>query len=190
MNKLLLFVIAIFLNCSPGNQSKQDSPSNIPEEFEISISPEYPFGVHFIINEKGGNKFELMTTIELKDGDFIISPFSTDGFYGKVDFSFEKRTGISLDSDFLENPIFKEEMDTIINKPVRFVRETVNYFHSFQVDTKKDFDVNGLIWLVLEPSCVPYEVDFMISQKEDKVTAKKTAIRNVLPRKRNIESEK
>jgi len=132
------------------------------------------FDIKLQIDGVGENLYNLATTIVLKNGSYVISPFSKDDIYGHFSISIAKSDALIVRETMLEMPNSIEEFDSIIEKPVKFVRVNTSYKQQVKVMTKEEFEVSGLIEFVLEPSCVPYDVEFIISQHSGKLQVKKT----------------
>ena len=164
----LFLGIASSIACHHSNKTVTDTK---PKESKIIDST---FDIQLKVEELENGDYYLVAAVELYDGSFIISPFSEDDFFSPFNMEITKSDFIISENTLLEIPVSLPEIDPIINKPVRFVRDKTTYKRNLIVVEKEDFEVNGLIEFVLEPSCVPYDLEFVISQKAKKLFVKKT----------------
>jgi len=74
----------------------------------------------------------------------------------------------------IEIPSSVQEYDPILEEEVRFVRESTTYKRNLTIVQQDDFEVSGLVWFVLEPSCVPFQVEFIISKQAGEMSVIKT----------------
>ncbi len=131
------------------------------------------FGIALQFDHVIKNQYLLGVAMNLDKGSYIISPFSQDSIYGNFSIAIEENNFLTADEVLVEVPKSVEEMDPIIERPVRFVRVNTIYHQKIKVLTKEDFEVTGLIEFVLEPSCVPYDVEFILAQRAGKMKVKK-----------------
>lgn len=172
MNRILLislFLLAI--SCTTNEKKTQQTTEKVSEPTDKAIST--PFDVSFAIEKEDEQHFNLITTVELNDGNFFISPFSQDTTYGKLDISVTDNGNLQQEGQLTEVPLSIEEFDTIIQQNVRFVKATTTYKQQFKTTTD-DFEVAGKVWFVCEPECLPYDIGFKISSKSGKVLVEKT----------------
>lgn len=143
---------------------KTNEHSGIDDSFDIILQ----------IDKITDEHYRLSATIELDSGTYIISPFSRDGFYSYFDMVISDNSALITQGDLSETPVSVEEYDDIIDLPVRLVRETTTYTQKLKVVSKDDFEVSGLVEFLLEPSCVPYDVEFTITSRSGKLDVQKT----------------
>ena len=130
------------------------------------------FDVGLQIDEVNGKSY-LVTTIELGADSYVVSPYSEDTIYGHFEVSIEETNHLIMDKTPLEIPSSVMEFDPILESQVRFVRENTTYKQQLKVSAKEDFEVSGAVWFVLEPSCKPYKVKFVISSHDGEITVEK-----------------
>jgi len=147
---------------------------NAATQIQESKEVEETFDIKIEIEKTDDKKYELSTTIELKDGNYIISPYSEDDIYLHYSITIPKNNNLIVDEKLIEIPASIPEIDPILNIPVRFVKETTTYKQEIEVTTEKDFEVSGLIEFLVEPSCIPYDVEFLISHQSGIMEVKKT----------------
>ncbi len=129
---------------------------NTPTDFETNFSIETDID----------NNPSLLVHLILNNGSYVVSPFSKDSIYGQVELVLHKNEFIELSNEISESPITKEEFDPILELHVRFVRTNTRYQQDLKIKTTDDFQSTGHFWLLLEPQCVPYKIDYVLSQKE------------------------
>ena len=132
-----------------------------------------PFNITLEIEIIEGEHY-LVAAMELDSNSYIISPFSQDSVYSHFDISINKRDKIILDNTLLEVPNSIKEYDPILEEEVNFVRVNTIYKQKLQLIYKGDFQVEGMIEFLLEPSCIPYDVEFAISYQSGKLRVMKT----------------
>jgi len=131
-----------------------------------------PFGFEIEIEELGGNQCFLVATLELGEEDYTISPFSPDTFYMHVGVVLEETKNLIVDKTLLEFPKSKPEIDPILNYPVHFIRGKTTYKKKLEIISKDDFKVKGMMEFLLEPICIPYQVEFVIFQNNGQIKIK------------------
>ena len=120
------------------------------------------------------HKKKLVTSLELQDGNYVISPFSKDSVYGHFEIKISKNDKLLVDKTIVEKPSSIEEFDNIIKERVHFVRENTSYTQHFSITGQDDFEVTGLIEFVHEPACIPYDVGFVLRYRSGNLTVEKT----------------
>lgn len=175
MNRILVFV---FLLLSIGSltayqQSNKDSTVIHNDKIE-KINIDKDFELQLQMEKLDNGLYDLSATISLAKGSYIISPFSTDSIYLHFAMSIPPTYYLISDNKLSETPNSIPEIDPILNEPVRFVRGKTTYKQQIKVINENDFEVSGLIEFLVEPVCVPYDVEFTISKRSGIVTVKKT----------------
>lgn len=132
-----------------------------------------PFGVSFQLDRVEDNIYNLSVNIELEKGTYIISPFSKDTTYGQFEISIPENEYFSVYKEITETPNSVEEIDEVLKTPVKFVRVNTTYQKKIRLTSKAMFEVNGMLELLLEPSCVPYDIPFTISIHSGKLKVDK-----------------
>ncbi len=173
MPKILTFAI-LFLNLSSWTIYGQTlSSEGVFKIIEPQIEVK-PFDIDVQIDKRGSDQYDLIVTIELENGNYVISPYSEDETYGHFEISFAETSNFILLDQLLEIPNSVEEFDPVLKRQVKFVRETTSYTQRIRLASQDNFVVSGLIEFVLEPSCVPYDVEFVITYHSEKMNVKKT----------------
>ena len=135
---------------------------------------EFPFDLQLQLDEVENNFYNLSVAIELDSGSYIISPFSKDSTYLHFSIAMEDNRYLIADETLLEIPSSVEEFDPILNEPVKFVRVNTTYKQQIKVLSQENFQVAGLIEFLVEPSCIPYDIEFVLSSQVGKLNVKKT----------------
>ena len=173
MNKTVAFFF-LLMSFSCGTKTKQVKETFATVKNEEAQLPEGSFNIELQIDKVDGELYSFSTSLELDSGAYVVSPFSEDEFYGPFQISILDSRHLIIDERLLEIPKSVEENDPYINVPVRFVRENTIYKQNIKLLTEEDFEVSGLIEFVLEPSCKPYSVEFILSYHSDTMTIEKT----------------
>ena len=176
MSKILAFVFLLSGFGIAVNYQKPSTTKTVQKCDNTKITNE-SFDVNFQVEKINEEEFTLVVGIELDKPSYIISPHSEDGFYGKLDVSIKNTDYLQMHEMIVEIPNSIPEIDPIINKPVRFIRENTRFKRKIRIKKQTDFDASGLVWFLLEPSCIPYKVEFNISYDEGVIEVKKTGTR-------------
>ena len=175
MNKPVIFLLLI-VSIASLSAYKYANTNNESTKENISKTALKPFDIKFDIESLNDNEYNLATTVKLNKGDYIISPFSTDGIYLNFSMLLDNSNHLAINGQLSENPETAPEVDPIINKLVRFVRVNTTFKQKLKVEKQGDFEVPGLVEFLLEPSCVPYDVAFVLSYKKGEMTVKNVEI--------------
>jgi len=172
---ITFFFLLVSIAC--GTVESQDS---IPDEvtflkFDDFKIGDYPFDVKLEMEEINEEEYFITTTIVLlKKGSYIVSPFSKDSTYMHFALLIEDQEHFTINDDLLEIPSSVEEFDPILDMQVRFVRVPTVYKQKIKITNQADFEMSGLVEFLVEPACVPYHVEFSISQIDGKIIIEKT----------------
>ncbi len=180
--------VTAFCQSNPTTETaKGDASQKVNDLFQVKFpsgneasKPNDPsFDLNFKLERIDFSSAEcfLSANINFPSGSFVISPYSKDDFYMPFDLSFDESDHFVKVDSLREIPKTFEEFDTIIQKQVRFVRGNTIYKQKIKLQTKEDFEVTGRVEFLLEPICIPYIVDFVISQNEGVMKIKKTKTR-------------
>lgn len=169
----LWFLLLVVMGC--GSDKYPSEKVLASGQKSEATNPNFDIGLDI---KKLENSHYLSVSLELFDGAFVVSPYSKDTIFGHFDISIADMGSVITEGLPLELPSSIEEFDPVLEAPVRFVRTNTTFTQKLNILTKEDFQVSGLIWFVLEPSCVPYDVEFTLSSQNGilKVEKTKTAI--------------
>lgn len=169
---ILFCLFCLTTNCATDNHKPNSGEQT--NTIKPSLENDKGFDLSFHVNPKADSNYDFLIDLKLDSGNYIISPFSKDNFYMPFSLVLDKNTHLHIDQAILEIPKSKIELDTIINLPVRFIRTNTQFIQKVNVRTSDDFEVLGKVEFLIEPSCIPYSIDFMISQQDGKMAIKKT----------------
>lgn len=179
INFLKIVKVTSVLGCclmflSFGCVTQNNESNNSVEPVSIALQGEETFDIDLQLDELKDGKYNLGVTIKLDGESYVVSPYSEDSIYGHFNISIPETAHFVIENDLLEIPNSVREFDPIIEMPVNFVRENTTYRQQIKVLSKDDFEVTGVIWFLLEPICIPYEVEFVLSHRSGKMEVKKT----------------
>jgi len=149
--------------------------SNLQGQTQLLEIKTENFYTNFLIEKDSEGTSYLITDITLNNNSYVISPFSTDTIYGHLNLSIQESESISYRGSLSESPFATEEFDPIIETKVKFVRVNTRYKQELQIKSKEDFQVKGHLWFLLEPQCIPYKVEYLISQVDGNLFVEKTS---------------
>jgi len=175
MNIIIAFFLLLTIGCTTDNN--QPKKTNQIVENNVSKLIDKGFEINLEMENEEETQYSLVVSIALDSGCYVVSPYSKDDTYGHFDISIADSSHFMAYDTLLETPQSVEEFDSILNEPVKFVRGYTTYKQKVRLLSKNDFKVSGLIWFVLEPRCVPYEVEFVISYSSGQMKIKKAYMR-------------
>ncbi len=160
--KKLLFLLGptILIGCQSNNSSKNNQHTSQATKKEL------PFGLHLAVEDLGEHTYNLNTLLRLDSGIYVISPYSKDDVYGPFTLSVNDSSHLSFIDSLIELPSSVPEFDSILEAPVRFIKQGTRFQQKMQITKPTiDFETTGSIWMVPEPSCLPYEMEFTLIYK-------------------------
>lgn len=177
VSSLLLTVIS----CSTiDNQTQPETPSTVPNQTRTAkrakLLADKPFSIEFQIEQLQDDEFYLVISLALVDGAYVISPLSSDTFYMHFDLFPENNEQLERVGQWLEIPSSVMEFDTIIEQPVRFIRQSTVFKQQFKVLTTDKVGTGGHVELLVEPSCIPYTVGYFIAGNSEELTIRKAGV--------------
>jgi len=101
------------------------------------------------VNRISANRFSINFTLTLVEGTRVISPFSLDTCWAKVNIQFNEQEGVRWVNEMTESPVSKEEWDPIQECTVRFNRNRVTYKWVIERTSPKINTLNGTIEYML-----------------------------------------
>lgn len=156
---LLIFISILFIYCASNNSHK-----NLNKE---------PFNLNLNIKQLRNNTYSLKADLKLRDEAYIYSPFSPDTIYLHYEHNIEKNKFIHWHNNLTERPKAVKMFDSIIQQDILIMNSNCSYIQDFSTITNDDFVYNGIIRFLVEPSCVPYEIQYQIINKNNKLSIKK-----------------
>lgn len=127
------------------------------------------FDVGLLLRQKNADNYQLEVSLELKEDAYVISPYSNDDTYSGFLLSLEDSKLLQREGKLIEKPEAVEEYDEVLKEPVRFIRENTVFTQKLKLLSEEDFDASGQISFVLEPSCIPFDMDFTIQSRSGQV---------------------
>ena len=136
-----------------------------------------PYAIKFKVNKlAGANEFELEIRMELDSFAYFVSPVSKENYKGFFNLEIEDRGLVKLGNEMVENPKSIESIDEFSHEPVNFVTQNTTYTQKFTVNSKHDFEVNGIVKFVIEPKCTMEEIPFLIMYRDGKFKVRKVGM--------------
>lgn len=133
-----------------------------------------PFEIELKLEQIDAKQYYVIADLALKGDDYIISPYSDDDTYLPFSMTLTKTAFLKPINNLLEDPASVAEYDPILEQMVRLVRGKTIYKQKVLLNTNDDFDVSGMIELLIEPQCIPYHIDFTIHHQSGNLSIKKT----------------
>ena len=121
------------------------------------------------------DKYCLTFSLELDHGAYTVSPFSEDGFYLPITISWLTPDVNFIPEKLVETPPTFYEYDKIVEKQVRFVKQNTEYEQYFLWSGNNNAIIKGMVELLVEPACIPYDVNFELISKNGEVSVKKVS---------------
>lgn len=142
---------------------------------DSAAAMDHPYDLHFRLEKAGGNRYTLITSMDLHGGSFYVSPNSTRDFKGKFHVEVADLGHVVLEESFKEIPRSIEVIDLhlFVNGPVDWVNTDTKYEHTLTVTTKEDFDIGGKYQFTIEPKCTMEIIPFLIKQRSGVLTIEK-----------------
>lgn len=176
MKKVFPFLaLLLAFSCSTGQPEQEIVEEVTPTEESAAIDES--FDIELSIDKEGEGQYNLVAALELEDGSYVVSPYSKDETYGHFGIFIAENQNLIANDSLIEIPASIEEFDSILNEPVKFVRTNTEFKRKMNVTGQEDFEVSGMIEFVLEPSCVPYEVEFALAQRSGVMEVEKTGVK-------------
>jgi hypothetical protein len=178
MNKAFAFIFVLgFIGCSSDNQeSINPNPAQKTDQAEVSsagLLHEEQFDIQLEIKQNI-DQYSLAITLDLDSSCFVYSPFSTDSAFSHFEILVAENDNLILADSMVETPNSVIEFDEVVNEQVRVVRAKTTFTYDMSFNGDADFEELGIIEFVLEPRCVPYDVEFVISRKDGELEVQKT----------------
>ena len=168
--KILNIGLAItFLFLSSIAFSQVDLLKQEPKESSVAIE--------LSIEKVDESNYNLITSIELGKDSYIYSPFSNNEFYLPLTYNLKDNEHFVLQDELIEQPASKPEIDPYLNRPIHFVRANTTYTQKIKIINTDDFSYQGLIEYLLEPSCIPYDLEYEIIMLDGELVAQQIGVR-------------
>ena len=164
------WILLFFVNLSTIDMSAQIGlPSPYGKDKGAPTGKNFELQFELDKTEKG---YTLNMVLDLAKGSYIISPFSQDSFYLNYTITYTEADGYLQIGEIQEFPTAIEELDPYIEKRVKLVRTNTVYTQNLLTVSNEDFEVSGIVEFLVEPSCIPYDINFVITQTDGLLTIK------------------
>ncbi len=182
MNHATLPIIALgfltIISCGQAKETETTATEPI-EVVKIQESGSYDrtkqhFEISFKIEKIDAEHYNLIAAIDLDSSCFVVSPYSPDNILLPVSLTIPLNKLLTTDSTLIEFPITTEEYDSITEEQVRYARVNTTCTQKLILNSQDDFEVSGQVDLMIEPICIPYRIDFIISNTNGELTVAKT----------------
>lgn len=126
-----------------------------------------PFGLTFEVEgTTGGADATLVLDLDLFQAeDWVVSTHSTDSMFGKVDVRFLDLPLLMPAGVLTERPESTWEVEHFSQLDIRVLRQDTQMRLPVRSTSDRDFEARGQVFFVLEPLCMPFEVDFMVGRR-------------------------
>lgn len=126
-----------------------------------------PFGLTFEVEgTTGGGDATLVLELDLFQAeDWVVSTHSTDSMFGKVDVRFLDLPLLMPAGELTERPESTWEVEHFSQLVIRVLRQDTEMRLPVRATSDRDFEAMGQVFFVLEPLCVPFEVDFTVDRR-------------------------
>lgn len=125
-----------------------------------------PYQINLQIEHLNKNRYNLVVNMLLNDGAYYVSPYAKKDYKGKFTIIIANNDKLKVDSFLIESPISVAKYDS---SPFDWVKENTTYKQELFVQSKDDFNIDGLIQFTIEPRCTLEKIPFIISQKDGEI---------------------
>ena len=132
------------------------------------FAQDLPFGLTFEVEgTTGGTDATLVLDLDLfQDEDWVVSMHSTDSMFGKVDVRFLDLPLLMPAGELTERPESTWEVEHFSQLDIRVLRRDTEMRLPVRATSNRDFEAKGQVFFVLEPLCMPFEVDFTVGRRD------------------------
>jgi len=162
-----------------GLENTNDSFKTIQNSLEIketnSITVNDPLYNITVAIKKTKDAFNLVISVDLKNGSYYVSPNSKEDYTGMFYMDFGDYKNVSFNGKLQENQLDNPKIGPLpeVKDPENNVFGNTIFTQKLKIKTTADFDVYGRIKFVIEPRCSMENIPFMISFKNGKMSIKK-----------------
>jgi hypothetical protein len=110
--------------------------------------------------------YKLVAHLGFNAGSYVVSPSDTLSMLGPFQLDFADGAPLELTHAMAEFPGYEVLYEPALESDMRVSRSPTVFTQPFKVDAAAEFETSGQVFFVLEPSCVPYAVDFMLTQRD------------------------
>jgi hypothetical protein len=169
---ILLFTVTA---CGSDKQhsGQQVEPSSEPIPVAACAAIEDPYSIDLNIEKSENDDYNLIVSLELDEGSYFYSPFTSDFFKGNFTIIIDDTANLNLSETILESPASELSKDRSGSHPVNIVTENTTYTQQIMLANTADFEVSGKIRFVIEPKCTMEEIPFYITYRSGKMVITK-----------------
>ena len=126
-----------------------------------------PFGLTFDVEgTTGGADATLVLDLDLFQAeDWVVSTHSTDSMFGKVDVRLLDLPLLIPAGELTERPESTWDVEHFSQLDIRVLRQDTEMRLPVRATSSRDFEAKGQVFFVLEPLCMPFEVDFTVGRR-------------------------
>ncbi len=110
--------------------------------------------------------YKLVAHLSFNAGSYVISPADTLSILSPFQLDFGDGAPIELTRAMTEFPGYQNLYEPALASDMRILRSPTLFTQPFKVNASGDFVASGQAFFVLEPSCVPYALDFTLTQRD------------------------
>ena len=142
----------------------------------LAHAQDLPFGLAFEVEgATGGEDATLVINLDLFQAeDWVVSTHSTDSMFGKVDVRFLDLPLLMPAGELMERPESTWEVEHFSQLDIRVLRQDTEMRLPVRATSGLDFEAKGQVFFVLEPLCMPFEVDFTVGRRAGVWTVEST----------------
>jgi hypothetical protein len=109
---------------------------------------------------------KLVAHLSFNAGSYVVSPADTLSILSPFQLDFGDGAPIELTRAMTEFPGYQNLYEPALASDMRILRSPTLFTQPFKVNASGDFVASGQAFFVLEPSCVPYALDFTLTQRD------------------------
>jgi len=170
---MFLLGLILLLGCNTKNpiqENPKNESSTGTNPYELNFLNEIkkktpPFELDLSLDQISPSLLTLTATLVLANGDYVVSPNTSQDFLGVFDFSILDSTKLRFVGEFIAFPPPQAFLVPFDDQPVLSFVGSTRISRSVEILSNDDFEGYGEIFFVHEPSCYPYVISFVISRK-------------------------
>ena len=134
----------------------------------LGLAQDLPFGLAFEVEAVAGDAdATLVMELDLfQEEDWVVSTHSTDSTFGKVNVRFLDLPLLMPAGELTERPESTWEVEHFSQLDIRVLRQDTEMRLPMRATSSRDFEAKGHVFFVLEPLCMPFEVDFTVGRQD------------------------
>ncbi|MEE9348676.1 MAG: hypothetical protein V3U80_01360 [Flavobacteriaceae bacterium] len=167
---IALFITFLAFNIGVEYLNDSSQQINIKENNALIITDSL-YNLKIEVKKTEDNIFNLVISVDLKNGGYYVSPNTKKDYKGKFYTDFGSYKDVSFKGELQENKLEKSTTDPFPNveDPENNVFENAIFTQELNLKTTDEFFVMGRIQFVIEPRCTMEQIPFMITFKNGKM---------------------